>query len=129
MNLHILKSQESFGMHTIIKDPNDHLISIAQIKRKPTEDDFDLFGLLGAESDSIHCSVGSWREMMMIMVDSFVEKTCISNICKKVVKYASCIRVCYSLSEKQHKKYSGNKSVFNINVDIKQCYKSSRCIS
>jgi hypothetical protein len=25
------------------------LISIAQIKRKPTEDEFDLFGLLGAE--------------------------------------------------------------------------------
>jgi lactoylglutathione lyase len=42
-------AEESFGMHTIIKDPDDHLISIAQIKRKPTEDDFDLFGLLGAE--------------------------------------------------------------------------------
>ena len=42
-------TEESFGMHTIIKDPDDHLISIAQIKRKPTEDEFDLFGLLGAE--------------------------------------------------------------------------------
>jgi lactoylglutathione lyase len=42
-------AEESFGKHTIIKDPDDHLISIAQIKRKPTEDEFDLFGLLGAE--------------------------------------------------------------------------------
>ena len=42
-------TEESFGKHTIIKDPDDHLISIAQIKRKPTEDGFDLFGLLGAE--------------------------------------------------------------------------------
>lgn len=42
-------TEESFGKHTIIKDPDDHLISIAQIKRKPTEDEFDLFGLLGAE--------------------------------------------------------------------------------
>jgi lactoylglutathione lyase len=42
-------TDESFGKHTIIKDPDNHLISIAQIKRKPTEDEFDLFGLLGAE--------------------------------------------------------------------------------
>ena len=42
-------TEESFGKHTIIKDPDYHLISIAQIKRKPTEDEFDLFGLLGAE--------------------------------------------------------------------------------
>jgi catechol 2,3-dioxygenase-like lactoylglutathione lyase family enzyme len=42
-------TEESFGKHTVIKDPDDHLISIAQIKRKPTEDEFDLFGLLGAE--------------------------------------------------------------------------------
>ena len=42
-------TEESFGKHTIIKDPDGHLISIAQIKRKPTEDGFDLFGLLGAE--------------------------------------------------------------------------------
>jgi lactoylglutathione lyase len=42
-------TEESFGKHTIIKDPDDHLISIAQIKRKPTEDEFDLFGLLGTE--------------------------------------------------------------------------------
>ena len=42
-------TEESFGQHTIIKDPDNHLISIAQIKRKPTEDEFDLFGLLGAE--------------------------------------------------------------------------------
>ncbi len=42
-------TEESFGKHTVIKDPDGHLISIAQIKRKPTEDEFDLFGLLGAE--------------------------------------------------------------------------------
>jgi lactoylglutathione lyase len=42
-------TEESFGKHAIIKDPDEHLISIAQIKRKPTEDEFDLFGLLGAE--------------------------------------------------------------------------------
>jgi lactoylglutathione lyase len=41
-------TEESFGMHTIIKDPDNHLISIAQIKRKPTEE-FDLMGLLGAD--------------------------------------------------------------------------------
>jgi hypothetical protein len=35
-------------MHTIIKDPDNNLISIAQIKRKPTEE-FDLMGLLGAD--------------------------------------------------------------------------------
>jgi hypothetical protein len=28
-------TEESFGMHTIIKDPDNNLISIAQIKRKP----------------------------------------------------------------------------------------------
>jgi hypothetical protein len=30
------------GQHTIVKDSDNHLISIAQIKRKPTEDEFDL---------------------------------------------------------------------------------------
>ncbi|HYA85249.1 MAG TPA: VOC family protein [Candidatus Bathyarchaeia archaeon] len=40
--------QESFGMHTIIEDPDGHLISIAQIESKPAEG-FDLLGLIGAD--------------------------------------------------------------------------------
>jgi lactoylglutathione lyase len=39
---------ESFGKHAIVKDPDGHLISIAEIKSKPSEE-FDLLGLLGAE--------------------------------------------------------------------------------
>jgi lactoylglutathione lyase len=41
-------SEESFGKHTIVEDPDGHLISIAEIKSKPSEE-FDLLGLLGAE--------------------------------------------------------------------------------
>lgn len=40
--------EEPFGKHTIIQDPDGHLISIAEIKEKPTEG-FDLLGLIGAE--------------------------------------------------------------------------------
>ena len=40
--------EEPFGKHTIIEDPDGHLISIAEIKSKPSEE-FDLLGLLGAE--------------------------------------------------------------------------------
>jgi len=40
--------QEPFGKHTIIKDPDGHLISIAEIKAKATEG-FDLIGFFGAE--------------------------------------------------------------------------------
>jgi hypothetical protein len=36
-------TDESFGKHTIIKDPDNHLISLAQIRRKPIEDEFDLW--------------------------------------------------------------------------------------
>ena len=39
---------ESFGKHAIVKDPDGHLISVAEIKSKPSEE-FDLLGLLGAE--------------------------------------------------------------------------------
>jgi catechol 2,3-dioxygenase-like lactoylglutathione lyase family enzyme len=39
---------EPFGKHTIILDPDGHLISIAQLKEKSTEG-FDLLGLVGAE--------------------------------------------------------------------------------
>lgn len=39
---------EPFGKHAIVKDPDGHLISIAEIKSKPSEE-FDLLGLLGAE--------------------------------------------------------------------------------
>ena len=39
---------ESFGKHAIVKDPDGHLISIAEINSKPSEE-FDLLGLLGAE--------------------------------------------------------------------------------
>jgi lactoylglutathione lyase len=40
--------EEPFGKHTIIEDPDGHLISIAQIETKSTEG-FDLIGLVGAE--------------------------------------------------------------------------------
>jgi catechol 2,3-dioxygenase-like lactoylglutathione lyase family enzyme len=40
--------EEPFGKHTIIQDPDGHLLSIAQIESKSTEG-FDLFGLIGAE--------------------------------------------------------------------------------
>jgi predicted enzyme related to lactoylglutathione lyase len=39
---------ESFGKHAIIKDPDGHMISIAEMKSKAA-DEFDLLGLLGAE--------------------------------------------------------------------------------
>ena len=39
---------EPFGKHTIILDPDGHLISIAELKEKSTEG-FDLLGLVGAE--------------------------------------------------------------------------------
>jgi lactoylglutathione lyase len=39
---------ESFGKHAIIEDPDGYLISIAEIKSKPSEE-FDLLGLLGTE--------------------------------------------------------------------------------
>ena len=41
-------TEETFGKHTIVEDPDGHLISIAEIKSKPSEE-FDLLGLLGAE--------------------------------------------------------------------------------
>jgi hypothetical protein len=49
-NVRFFKSprEETFGKHTIIQDPDGHLISIAEIKSKPSEE-FDLLGLLGAE--------------------------------------------------------------------------------
>ncbi len=49
-NVKFFKSprEETFGKHAIIEDPDGHLISIAEIKSKPSED-FDLMGLLGAE--------------------------------------------------------------------------------
>jgi lactoylglutathione lyase len=40
--------EEPFGKHTIVEDPDGHLISIAEIKSRPSEE-FDLLGLLGAE--------------------------------------------------------------------------------
>jgi catechol 2,3-dioxygenase-like lactoylglutathione lyase family enzyme len=40
--------QEPFGKHAIIKDPDGHLISIAEIKTKASEG-FDLLGFFGAE--------------------------------------------------------------------------------
>ena len=40
--------EEPFGKHAIIKDPDGHLISIAEIKAKATEG-FDLIGFFGAE--------------------------------------------------------------------------------
>jgi catechol 2,3-dioxygenase-like lactoylglutathione lyase family enzyme len=41
-------TDEPFGKHAIIKDPDGHLISIAEIKSKSTEG-FDLIGFFGAE--------------------------------------------------------------------------------
>jgi len=40
--------EEPFGKHTIIQDPDGHLLSIAEIKEK-TAEGFDLLGLIGAE--------------------------------------------------------------------------------
>jgi lactoylglutathione lyase len=40
--------EEPFGKHAIVKDPDGHLISIAEIKEKSAEG-FDLLGLIGAE--------------------------------------------------------------------------------
>jgi lactoylglutathione lyase len=40
--------EEQFGKHAIIIDPDGHLISIVQLKAKPTEG-FDLLGLIGTE--------------------------------------------------------------------------------
>jgi lactoylglutathione lyase len=40
--------KEPFGKHTIILDPDCHLISIAELKEKSAEG-FDLLGLIGAE--------------------------------------------------------------------------------
>jgi lactoylglutathione lyase len=44
---------EPFGKHTIVEDPDGHLISIAQLKRASPAaseaEEFDLLGLLGAE--------------------------------------------------------------------------------
>ena len=40
--------KEPFGKHAIVKDPDGHLISIAEIKEKSAEG-FDLLGLIGAE--------------------------------------------------------------------------------
>jgi lactoylglutathione lyase len=40
--------EEPFGKHAIIIDPDGHLISIVQLKAKPTEG-FDLLGLIGTE--------------------------------------------------------------------------------
>ena len=41
-------TEESFGKHAIIVDPDGHLISIAEISSKSSEG-FDLIGLIGAE--------------------------------------------------------------------------------
>ena len=41
-------TNEPFGKHSIIVDPDGHLISIAELNQKPTEG-FDLLGLVGAE--------------------------------------------------------------------------------
>jgi lactoylglutathione lyase len=40
--------EEPFGKHTIVQDPDGHLISIAELKEKSSEG-FDLLGLIGAE--------------------------------------------------------------------------------
>jgi lactoylglutathione lyase len=40
--------EEPFGNHAIIVDPDGHLISIVQLRAKPTEG-FDLLGLIGTE--------------------------------------------------------------------------------
>ena len=41
-------TEEPFGKHAIIQDPDGHLVSIAEIKEKSAEG-FDLLGLIGAE--------------------------------------------------------------------------------
>jgi predicted enzyme related to lactoylglutathione lyase len=41
--------EEPFGKHAIIQDPDGHLISIAEISEKSSEEGFDLLGLIGAE--------------------------------------------------------------------------------
>ena len=41
--------QEPFGKHAIVQDPDGHLISIAEISEKSSEEGFDLLGLIGAE--------------------------------------------------------------------------------
>lgn len=41
--------EEPFGKHAIVQDPDGHLISIAEIKEKSSEEGFDLLGLIGAE--------------------------------------------------------------------------------
>ena len=41
-------TEEPFGKHAIVQDPDGHLISIAEIKSKATEG-FDLIGFFGAE--------------------------------------------------------------------------------
>ena len=40
---------EPFGKHAIILDPDDHLISIAEIQTTKSTEEFDLIGFLGAE--------------------------------------------------------------------------------
>lgn len=40
---------EPFGRHAIIQDPDGHLISLAEINEKSSEEGFDLLGLIGAE--------------------------------------------------------------------------------
>jgi catechol 2,3-dioxygenase-like lactoylglutathione lyase family enzyme len=40
--------EEPFGRHAIVRDPDGHLISIAEIKEKSSEG-FDLLGFIGAE--------------------------------------------------------------------------------
>ena len=40
---------EPFGKHAIILDPDDHLISIAEIESTRSNEEFDLIGFLGAE--------------------------------------------------------------------------------
>lgn len=41
--------EEPFGKHAIVQDPDGHLISIAEIKEKSSEEGFNLLGLIGAE--------------------------------------------------------------------------------
>ncbi len=40
--------EEPFGKHAIFEDPDEHMISIVQLKAKSAEG-FDLLGLIGAE--------------------------------------------------------------------------------
>lgn len=41
--------EEPFGRHAIVQDPDGHLLSIAEINEKSSEEGFDLLGLIGAE--------------------------------------------------------------------------------